>query len=90
MQLSIRTKRGFIMKHLNVTKSEVCNVVVDFEVNKFVAYIKHHDGSTVVFNMAYSWADMVDNSEFIKYRDDWKLPIDISKMARLLSNSTHK
>lgn len=69
------------MKHLNVVKAEISQINVNFEVNKFVAYVQLLDGSNVVFAHAYKWRDMLNNAEYAKYKNEWKIQVVCSQSA---------
>lgn len=75
-------------KHLNVTRKEAVKVIVDYEVNKFSAYLVLVSGSPIVFAQSYDWKGIRDREEFTKYKVGWGLPIECSRNA--LAARTHQ
>lgn len=69
------------MKHLNVTREESVKVIVDMDVNRFAAYLVLSNGSPIVFAQDWELSDLQARSEFVKYRDSWNLPVEISPLA---------
>lgn len=69
------------LKHLNVTREEAVKVIVDFEVNKFAAYLVLTCGTPIVFAQEFEFVALQDRTEFVKYRDEWALPIEFSSLA---------
>lgn len=70
------------LKHLNVNRQEAAKVIVDMEVNKFAAYLVLSDGSPVVFAQEWEIEDLQNRTEFVKYRDEWALPVEFSVNAQ--------
>lgn len=70
------------LKHLNVERIEATKVIVDMEVNKFAAYLVLANGSPVVFAQEWEIEDLQSRTEFVKYRDEWSLPIEFSANAQ--------
>ncbi len=68
-------------RHLNITREEAARVIVDFEINKFVAYVELASGTPIVFDTAYEYVELQHSSEFSKYMNEWDLPLTLSKMA---------
>lgn len=68
-------------KHLNVTREESASVWVDYEVNKFVAYLVLVGGSLIVFDTATEWKDIFHREEFQKYKFGWNLPVNCSQLV---------
>jgi len=69
-------------RHLNIEQSEAVRVLVDFEVNKFVAYLENTNGTAIVFATAFEYTTLQHNDEFSKYMDLWNLPLIVSSMAQ--------
>lgn len=70
-----------MLKDLNVEQSEAAKVVVDYEVNRYVAYLALNNGSYIQFHAAYFWNGVRENTEFQKYVNEWKLPLVCSRMV---------
>lgn len=71
-----------LLKHLNVDRIEAFKVVVDMEVNKFAAYLVLSSGTPVVFAQEWEVEDLQNLPEFVKYRDEWSLPVEFSSIAK--------
>lgn len=69
------------MRHLNIEQSEAVQVIVDYEINRFVAYMEIDSGSKIVFLANHDWSAIAESDELIKYVQSWCLPIKFSSMA---------
>lgn len=70
-------------KHLNVSHEESARVVVDYELNHFAAYLVLTCGSPIIFTTTTTWKELLLDSEFQKYKSEWNLPIECSKLVNL-------
>jgi hypothetical protein len=68
-------------QHLNVTKEESAKVIVNYEVNKYVAYLVLANGNPIVFKTGFKWCELRDDPEYLKYRDEWNLNVECSNMV---------
>jgi len=75
------------MKHLNIQPNEISHILIDYDVNKFVAYVQLHNGINIVFQSNYKYKDLIVNDELVKYYDDWKKPLDLSKLAAQIARA---
>lgn len=75
-------------KPLNVSKEEAIRILVDYEINKYVAYLELDSGSVVPFLNSSNWRGIIDNSEYSKYVNEWKVKVECSK--RCLSKRTNE
>lgn len=62
-------------RHLNITREEADHVLVDYDVNRFVADLVTSEGHPIRFLETYEWVDMDQDPEMVKYRDDWGLKV---------------
>lgn len=69
------------MKHLNIQPDEISHIVIDYDVNRFVAYVQLNNGINIAFNANYKYDDLIMNDELVKYYEAWKKPMDLSNLA---------